>query len=411
MKIFNWEGFEGNLPRNGIVEADSQEKAIQMISKQGIIVTQISQVETEADEKSEEKPVKYKAKAIKNKDKIIFTKKLVTMVKSGLPILKTLKMLEEQAENKHLRVVANKIRTDVEAGTTLSDAFAEHNEVFDQVYINLLKAGESSGKLTIFLEKLVQHLAKIENIRKKVRGALMYPIIVFCVAIIVIIIMLVKVVPVFQAMFQSMGNELPGPTQFIVNVSEFVRDPSGGGVLVAILIGVVFVLRNFRKKNFEFRRKTDQLFLKIPLLGDVIIKSTLSKIAMISANLSAAGVSVIETFNIISKSISNIIFLEAFDGIKKGVTEGKSLSQLYSSYEIFPPTFHQMISIGEETGRLDEMLTAVANYYEEEFDMLVDKMTELLEPIMIVFMGVTVGFIIIAMYMPIFQIGKAVQGG
>ncbi len=411
MKIFNWEGFEGNILRNGMLEAESQDKAIQMISKQGIMVTQIFQVESESEEKAEEKPTKYKAKAIKNKDKIIFTKKLVTMVKSGLPILKTLKMLEEQAENKHLRIVANKIRTDVEAGTTLSDAFSEHYEVFDQVYINLLKAGESSGKLTVFLEKLVQHLEKIENIRKKVRGALMYPIIVFCVAIIVIIIMLLKVVPVFQAMFKSMGNELPGPTQFIVNVSEFVRDPSGGGVLLLMLIAVVVVLKNLRKKNFAFRKKTDRLFLKIPLIGDVIIKSTLSKIAMISANLSAAGVSVIETFNIISKSISNIVFLEAFDGIKKGVAEGKSLSQLYSSYEIFPPTFYQMISIGEETGRLDEMLTAVANYYEEEFDMLVDKMTELLEPIMIVFMGVTVGFIIIAMYMPIFQIGKAVQGG
>lgn len=409
MKLFNWEGFEGNLPRNGVVEADSQDKALQMLAKQGIIVTEILVVESEDAKNEQPKEIKYRAGRIKNKDKLIFTKKLATMIKSGLPMLKTLKMLEEQAENKELKIVANKIRVDVEGGLTLSAAFSEHNEVFDQVYINLLKAGETSGKLPTFLDKLVQHLDKIEKIRKKVRGALMYPIIVFCVAIIVIIIMLLKVVPVFQSMFKSMGHDLPGPTQFIVNVSEFVRDPMGGGLLLAIIVGTFYFLKSLRKKNLKFRKRTDKLFLKTPLLGDVIIKSTLAKIAMISANLSAAGVSVIESFNIISKSISNIIFLEAFEEIKKGVTEGKNLSALYSAHEVFPPTFHQMISIGEETGRLDEMLSAIATYYEEEFDMVVDRMTELLEPIMIVFMGVTVGFIIIAMYMPIFQIGKAVQ--
>lgn len=411
MKLFNWEGFEGNLPRSGILEAESQEKALQMLAKQGITVTDISVAEEAEEDKPQEKTIRYNAKRIKNKHKVIFTKKLGTMIKSGLPIMKTLVMLEEQAENKDLKTVANKIRTDVENGISLSDAFAIHEDVFDQVYINLLKAGEKSGRLTTFLDKLVQHLEKIEKIRKKVKGALMYPIIVLVVAIIVILIMLIKVVPVFQGMFKSMGNDLPGPTQFIVDVSAFIRDPAGGGVLLAIIVATFYTLKTLRKKNMAFKKKTDKLFLKTPLLGDVIIKSTLSKIAMISSNLSAAGVSVIETMDIISKSISNIVFLEALAEVKKGVSEGKNLSDLYAAHEIFPPTFHQMISIGEQTGRLDEMLGAVANYYEEEFDMVVDRLTELMEPIMIVFMGATVGFIIIAMYMPIFQIGKAVQHG
>ncbi len=411
MNLYNWEGFEGNLPKSGILEAESQEKALQMLARQGITVTDLVVAESLEEEAKQEKVIKYNYKRIKNKDKVIFTKKLATMIKSGLPIMKTLAMLEEQSENKDLRIVANKIRSDVENGISLSDAFALHDQVFDQVYINLLKAGETSGKLTIFLDKLVQHLEKIEKIRKKVKGALMYPSIVFAVAIIVILIMLVKVVPVFQGMFKSMGNELPGPTQFIVDVSEFMRDPAGGGVLVLVIIGILYALKTMRKKNLAFRKKTDRLFLRTPLLGDVIIKSTLSKIAMISSNLSAAGVSVIETMNIIGKSISNIVFIEALEEVKKGVSEGKNLSELYAAHEVFPPTFHQMISIGEQTGRLDEMLGAVANYYEEEFDMVVDRLTELLEPIMIVFMGVTVGFIIIAMYMPIFQIGKAVQSG
>ncbi|HCR86565.1 MAG TPA: pilus assembly protein PilC [Alphaproteobacteria bacterium] len=393
-----------------MVEADTEEKAIAQISKQGIIVTEINLLqgkETGSEQKNKLK--EYKASKIANKDKVIFTKKLATMIKSGLPIMKTLKMLEEQAENPHLKLVAHSIRTSVEGGNTLSEAFSEHKLVFDTIYINLIKAGETSGKLTVFLSKLVIHLEKIEKIRKKVKSALMYPAILLIVAFIVILIMLLKVVPVFQQMFSSMGHDLPGPTKAIITVSEFFRDPSRGGVLFLVLFVIFYSVKKLKQKNKNFKEMWDYRILKVPLIGDVIIKSTLSKIAMIMANLSAAGVSVIESLNIIGKSITNVIFLKSFEEIKRGVTEGKTLSYLFSQHEVFPATFHQMIAVGEETGRLDEMLESIASYYEEEFDMVVDRLTELLEPIMIVFMGVTVGFIIVAMYMPIFQIGNAVQ--
>lgn len=413
-KIFSYDGFEGNNPKKGMVEAESPEKAIQQLTKQNIIVINIEEYSGatgNGEEKNSKELNTYKAKKIKNKDKVLFTKKLATMVKSGLPILKTLRMLEEQAENKHARVVAKQIRQTVEGGSTLSDAFAMHAEVFDQVYINLLKAGESSGKLNTFLDKLVIHLEKIEKIRRKVKGALMYPSILLFVAISVIALMLVKVVPVFQKMFSNMGNELPGPTRAIVAISEFIRDPSGGGVLVLCIVGFVFGFKKLKKNNKKFKQKYDEKILKVPIIGDVIVKSTLAKVAMISSNLSAAGVSVVETLNIVSKAIGNVVFLQAFEEIKKGVTEGKQLSKLYSLNPVFPPAFWQMLEVGEETGRIDDMLNAVANYYEEEFDLVVDRLTELLEPIMIVFMGITVGFIIVAMYMPIFQIGKVVTGG
>jgi type IV pilus assembly protein PilC len=410
MKLYNWEGFENNIPRSGMVEAVDKDKAIAQISRQGIIVTEIIEIENEEEEKKNKgKLKKYNPRKIKNKDKIIFTKKLATMVRSGLPIMKTLRMLEDQAENPHLQLVAKTIREDVEGGNTLSDAFNQHKNVFDIIYINLLKAGESSGKLTVFLDKLVIHLDKIEKIRRKVRGALMYPIILFFVALAVITLMLVKVVPVFQQMFSSMGHDLPAPTQAIVNISEFVRDPSKGGVAVLTIFAIIYIIKKLREKNAKFKEKFDEKLLHIPLIGDVIIKSTLSKIAMIMANLSSAGVSVIESLNIISRSLANIVFLKALEEIKKGVAEGKQISFLFSSHKVFPPTFYQMIAVGEETGRLDEMLESIANYYEEEFDIVVEKLTELLEPIMIVFMGITVGFIIVAMYMPIFQIGKAVN--
>ncbi len=410
-KIFNWEGFEGNSEKGGMISASSSEDAIAQLEKQGIMVTAVSVANPSGNhsDDTEDLSEKYNPKKVKNIDKMVFTKKLSTMVKSGLPIMKTLKMLEEQAEKKDIKIIAGQIRRHVESGSTLSEAFEQHDKVFDSVYINLLKAGESSGKLTIFLEKLVIHLDKIEKIRRKVKGALMYPMILMCVAIAVIMLMLIKVVPVFQQMFGNMGHELPGPTQLIVNISEFIRDPAQGGIVVLGIIISVIVFKNLRKKNENFNQWFDKKILKVPLVGDIIVKSTLSKVAMISANLSAAGVAVIESLGIVAKSITNRTFLDAFDDVKKGISKGQNLSKLYSENEIFPPTFHQMIQVGEETGRLDEMLESIALYYEEEFDLVVDRLTELLEPIMIVFMGLTVGFIIVAMYMPIFEIGKVVS--
>jgi type IV pilus assembly protein PilC len=412
-KVFSYDGFEGNNPKNGMVEAESPEKAIDQLTRQGIIVINIQEAQgiKGSSEDNATTGDTYKVKKIKNKHKVLFTKKFTSMVKAGLPILKTLRMLEDQTENKHLRVVAKQIRKTVEGGATLSEAFSLHDGVFDQVYINLLKAGESSGKLTVFLDKLVIHLEKIEKIRRKVKGALMYPMILVVVAISVIALMLLKVVPVFQKMFSSMGHELPGPTMAIISISEFLRDPTKGGTVLFIVVAAFFTVKTMRKKSAKFREKFDRLLLKTPLVGDVIIKSTLSKIAMVTSNLSAAGVSVVESLNIVSKTVRNVIFLQAFDEIKKGINEGKNLSKLYSEHEVFPPTFWQMIAVGEETGRIDDMLNSVAIYYEEEFDLVVDRLTELLEPIMIVFMGITVGFIIIAMYMPIFQIGKVVSSG
>ena len=411
-KVFSWEGYQGTTEKSGMVEAETAEQASDKLARDGIIVTNIEEVEKNnpQEEGAENANQKYNPSKITNKDKVIFTKKMATMIKSGLPIMKVLQMLSEQAENKNMRILARQIKRDVEGVSTLSVAFEQHPKVFDQVYINLLRAGESSGKLTTFLDRLVVNLEKIEKIRRKVKSALMYPIILLSVAIIVILIMLIKVVPVFQQMFSSMGHSLPGPTQLIVDISEFIRDPSKGGMLLLGIVAIFVVVKQAKKKSQSFRERFDRLVLKIPLIGDVIIKSTLSKIAMVSANLSSAGVSVIESLNIISKTVNNIIFLEAFEDIKQGVAKGQNVSKLYSEHEVFPPTFYQMISVGEETGRLDEMLESVALYYEEEFDLVVDRLSELLEPIMIVFMGVTVGFIIIAMYMPIFEIGKVVQG-
>ncbi len=414
MTLYRWQGIEGAQHAEGEIAAATMAEAKKQLLARKVILTQLAPVAApKAKGKKKEAAIRetYKPRKIKGKELMIFSKKFATMIQAGLPILKTIRMLENQADNPHFKSVIHKIYIDVESGGTLSDAFAKHPRVFDSIYVNLLRAGETSGKLTLFLRRLVVQIEKAQKLKSKVRGALMYPIILMVVALAVILLMLIKVVPVFQKMFASMGHDLPGPTQFIVNVSEFFRNPAQGGVLILAILGLIFGARYLIAHNRKCRRKFHEILLKTPLLGLIIQKSTLSKIAMIHGNLSAAGVSILEAIDIIASTVRNLVYQEAFEYIKGGVAEGKPLSALYGECAIFPPSFSQMIAVGEETGNMDEMFDSIARYFEEEFDMAVDAFTEMLEPFMIVFMGITVGFIIIAMYMPIFQVGKMVSGG
>ncbi len=414
MAIFRWQGIEGGEHCGAEVEAGSREEVMQQLLARGIILLGVEEVQESGEEGVEqaaaaEKP--YKARKIKSRELMIFSKKFATMVEAGLPILKTLHMLVDQAENKHFRQVISQILRTVEAGSTLSDAFSAHPQVFDTIYINLLRAGEESGKLTLFLKRLVVHIEKTEKIRSKVKGALIYPIVLMTVAFCVILVMMIKVVPVFQKLFSSMGHDLPVPTQMIIAVSEFVRNPAKGGTVAVAVVLVVMGFRYLVKHNINLRRKLHAKALQLPIFGEVIKMSVLSKIAMVEGNLSAAGVPVLESLDIIASIVSNLIYKEALIQVKQGISEGKNLSELYAGHKVFPATFSQMIAVGEETGNMDEMFAAIAHYYEEEFDMVVERLTEMLEPIMIVFMGITVGFIIVAMYMPIFQIGSVISGG
>lgn len=422
MAIFQWKGIEGSQVSSGEIEARNSAEANQKLRDRKVIVTNMVLISGKEEDvpASGSAPVgrksqavikakkEFKGKQIKVKMLVIFTKKFSSMMESGLPILRTLKMLESQQEDKNFKWVVRSILNDVESGSSLSEAFAEHPTVFDNVYVNLIKAGEASGKLTVFLRKLVIQLEKTEKIRAKVKGALRYPIILLCVAGGVIGIMMIKVVPVFQGMFSSMGHSLPGPTQLIVDISDFLRDPAQGGVLVGMIVAVIVACKYLIRHNIMVKRFADKMVLKIPIIGEIIHKSTLSKIAMIQGNLAAAGVAVIEAIEIIEKTITNSVYTDALAIVKDGVMSGNQLSALYSTCPVFPPTFYQMLAVGEETGKMDEMFEATAQYYEEEFDMAVDHLTEALEPIMIIGMGITVGFIIVAMYMPIFQMGKMV---
>lgn len=445
MPYYHWKGTDGSQDLEGDLEAANEDDAAAQLQQKGIIPTELMSLggkETAAEPpKEEEQPsvptstpsplaasnpaapdptpedeepleINFRPKKVKNKELVVFTKKLATMVNAGLPILKTLEMLRAQSETPNFQKVVHHIYKGVESGRTLSEAFMQFPTVFDTVYINLLRAGETSGKLTTFLFKLVIQIEKAEAIRKKVKKALMYPIILTCVAVAVIALMMVKVVPIFADMFDSMGGALPGPTQLIVDFSNFLRDPAKGGTIAFAAIFGIISLKYTLKKSINFKRKFDGMMLKLPVIKNVIKTSTLAKIAMIQGNLSAAGVSVLDSLDIIARSMSGEPYRDTFIDIKQGVAEGKTMSALYAAHEhLYPPTFSQMLSVGEETGNMDGMFESTALYFEEEFDSAVDAMTEMLEPIMIVFMGLTVGFIIVAMYMPIFQMGQMVSGG
>ena len=407
--VYKYKGIQSNKYTDGTVEALNKDEAAFKLKEDKIIITSLDRISGEEVVVEEGKKAKRIKKKVPIHEVIVFTKKLETMVRAGLPILETISMIEEQTEQKTLKQIIGQIHNDVESGTPLSDAFAKHPYVFNNVYINLLRAGESSGKVDLFLSKLVIGMEKDEKIRSSIKGALTYPIVLLVVAMAVIILMMVFVVPVFQDMFKGVPGGLPATTQIVVNISEFMRDPMGGGLSAIIFIIIGFSLSALVKSNYKIRRSWHNLVLKLPLFGELIQKSALSKISMIQGNLTAAGVPVIESLDISASSVDNIIIKEAMVDIKRGVFSGEPLSKLFESRKtVFPMTFTAMVSVGERTGNMEEMFESIARYYEEEMDVTIAQLTSMLEPIMIVFMGITIGFILVAMYTPMFQMGQTI---
>ena len=329
------------------------------------------------------------------------------MVKAGLPILNVLSMLRDQLESPAMKDVVEDIRKSLEGGVTLSTCFSKYPELFDNVYINLIKAGEASGKLDIFLMKLVESLEKREKVKKKIKSALTYPVVMFTVAITVMVFMLIKVVPVFAQMYEGMGVALPTPTAVIMNASDFMRGQGGLTLFIVLAVGF-FSFKYVTSKIPKVRYWWHGRVLKMPVFGDMILKSLIARISLIMGNLSSAGVNLLESLEIAKQVSNNDVVTLAIENVKKGVFSGDTLTKLFLKEPTFPPTFSQLISVGEQTGNLDEMFNSVSSYYEEEFDTAVDNMSSLIEPIMIVFMGTMIGGLMIAMYSPIFNVGSII---
>ena len=409
MLNFQYKGISQGKYVEGEIEAINNAEAAHKLKEQKVIITKLIEFKKKkkVDKKKEKISFSF-GTGVKAKEILIFCKQFATMLRAGLPVLNTLNMLDEQTKAPNMKKIIVTIRKDLEAGNALSKCFSNHPKIFDTVVVNLIKAGEASGKLDTFLQRIVISLEKREKIKSQIKSALFYPGVLLSVAILVTIFMLIKVVPVFVTMYEGMGVDVPASTAAIMSASDFMRSASGGGLTLVIFVVSIIGLRYLIKTNYKIRKGWHQFTLKIPVFGNLIQKSILAKVSLVLGNLSQAGVDLLESIDIAKSVTNNTVVVEALENVKKGVFSGETLTKLFAKEKIFPTTFSQLISVGEQTGSLDEMFGAVASYYEEEFDTAVANLATLIEPIMIVFMGITIGGLMIAMYAPIFNVGAII---
>jgi type IV pilus assembly protein PilC len=406
---FAYKGISLGKYVEGEIEALNNTEAAHKLKEQKVIITNLKESKKKVPfVKKERTPITF-GTGIKAQEILIFCKQFGTMLRAGLPVLNTLEMLEGQTKRPPMKKVIQTIKKDLESGNALSKCFEKHPKVFDTVVVNLIKAGEASGKLDTFLTKIVINLEKREKIKSQIKSALFYPGVLFSVAILVTIFMLTNVVPTFVNMYEGMGmaDDLPTPTAVIMAMSEFVSSWKGVFLLIFLILFVVG-FKFLISKNYNIKKKWHQVMLKLPIFGNLINKSILAKVSLVLGNLNQAGVDLIESIDIAKSVTDNVVIIEALENIKKGVFSGRSLTELFNKETVFPATFTQLISVGEQTGSLDEMFGSIAIYYEEEFDVAVSNLASLIEPIMIVFMGITIGGLMLAMYAPIFNVGAII---
>ena len=405
--MYAWKGLKNNTFASGQIEAENKEEAIFALKQDGTIVTTIDDDAPKKETEAKVKKVPRGGLKIEDKELLLFTKKLTTMMKAGLAIVPALEMLKVQSENPKFTPIIDDLLLQISSGIPLSASFEKYPTVFDNVYINLVKAGEVSGNLDTFLERITLNLEKTISIKKAIKSAMMYPIILLCVAVSVVGVMMIFVVPVFVDIFGNAGVELPAATQIVMAMSDFLRSWTAPIILGAIF-GVIMIIKKALQRNLPLMQKFDKAIMKIPVLGQLISDSIMARITMVLANLIAGGVNLIEAMEIVKNSIGNTQIQSSLEKVKRDIFSGKPFSSALRDTKDFPETMCGFIEVGEETGKLNEMLTTVSLYYEEEFDNSVDSFSQLLEPLMIVFLGLVIGFILVAMYTPIFKMGTAV---
>jgi type IV pilus assembly protein PilC len=401
MPIYEWQGktLKGET-RTGVSRAESEPMLRALLRRDGVIVTK-SAVKKETARKEKYNP----KKKISAMNVVLFTRQLSTMITSGLPLVQALDILANQIEDKDLRGIVREIKEKIESGSRFADALRDYPQCFDALYVNLVVAGEEGGMLDTVLSRLAVYMEKSVKLIKKVKSAMIYPISIIVVAIGVVMILLIFVIPVFEGMFKEMGGSLPAPTQIVVNLSRFVKATIH--YMIGALIIAVFLFRRYYKTD-SGRRKIDRLILKVPLFGVLAIKASVARVTRTLATLLSSGVAILESLVIVAKVAGNKVVEEALIVARARISEGKSMSEPLQESGVFPPMVVQMIQVGESTGALDNMLNKVADFYEEDVDNLVTNLTAMMEPMIMMFLGVVLGGLIIAMYLPIFKLGSAV---
>ncbi|MBN2298230.1 MAG: type II secretion system F family protein [Deltaproteobacteria bacterium] len=397
MPVFVWEGklANGNIKR-GEIEADTKSAATMLLRRQRILPTKV---------KGKPKQITLFEQKVKTKDIVIFTRQFATMINAGLPLVQCLDILASQQPNPSLKKILGQIKQDVEGGSTFADALGKHPKVFDNLYVNLVAAGEIGGVLDTVLNRLAVYMEKNEALKNKVKSAMTYPIIVLCVAFGVVSVLMLFVIPTFQDMFQQFGAALPGPTQLVVDLSHFFRNY--WYVMLCVIILLIIGFKWFGKQE-KGRFYLDTIALKLPIFGPLIRKVAVAKFSRTLGTMISSGVPIMDGLEITSKTAGNVIVENAIRSVRSAISEGRSMSEPLEQTGIFPGMVVQMISVGEATGAMDQMLSKIADFYDEEVDAAVDALTSALEPMLMVFLGGIIGFVVVAMYLPIFKMAGAV---
>ena len=400
MPVFNYTArtLTGEL-QSGSIDLPSHDDVVAHLRKNRMIVVKVQQAPKDIK-------IDLFAKGISTRDIVIFTRQFATMINSGLPLVQALDILAEQSENKALKDVTRAVVYDVESGHTLADALRKHPKAFTELYVNMVAAGEAGGILDTILLRLATFMEKNDALVRKVKGAMIYPAVIFSVAGIAIVILLIFVIPVFQDMFAGIGQQLPLPTRVVIGASNILKGfwwAIGGGIALAIY----GTKRYYATPNGKLA--LDRLMLQFPVLGDLIRKSAVSRFTRTLGTLIASGVSILDGLEITAKTAGNRVIHDAVMESRASIAGGETIAAPLKKSQVFPPMVISMISVGEQTGGLDEMLSKIADFYDEEVDAAVEALLSLMEPVMIVVLGVVVGGMIIAMYLPIFNMINAVQ--
>jgi type IV pilus assembly protein PilC len=344
---------------------------------------------------------------IETRDLVIFTRQFATMIDSGLPLVQCLEILASQQENKTFKTILYKVKEDVESGSTFADALKKHPKAFDELYVNLVAAGEVGGILDTILNRLAAYIEKALKLKKQVKGAMVYPITIMAIAVVVVGVILVFVIPVFAKMFADFGGDLPVPTKIVIAISNWIKR-----YLILAIIGF-FMLSSAFKKYYATQggKKTiDALALKLPIIGPLIRKVSVAKFTRTLGTMISSGVPIMDGLEIVAKTSGNKIVEEAIYKVRQAISEGKTMADQLGVSGVFPPMVCQMIAVGEATGAMDTMLNKIADFYDDEVDDAVGALTSMMEPLLMVFLGTTVGGLVIAMYLPIFKLAGAAGG-
>ncbi|WP_271273549.1 type II secretion system F family protein [Aliamphritea hakodatensis] len=396
---FIWEGKDktGN-PSKGTIDAENLTIAKAQLRRQGLLPRKVRKQTSSVFSKA--------SKPIKPLDIALFTRQMATMLKSGVPLLQGFDIVSNGIEKIQLKKVINELKNDVNSGTSFAKALEKHPKYFDELFCNLVQAGEQSGSLETMLDRIATYKEKIESLKAKIKKAMTYPIAVIVIGVIVSAILLIKVVPQFESVFQSFGAELPAFTQFVVGLSVVAREWWFIALLAIIVSGYLF--QKSMQSSAKLRASVDRAVLKLPIIGKILHNSAIARFARTLSTTFAAGVPLVNALESAAGASGNIVYSTAIMQIKNGVSTGQSLKNAVNMTGLFPPMATQMIAIGEEAGSLDMMLDKIANFYEEEVDNAVDNLSSLIEPMIMAILGILVGGLVIAMYLPIFQLGSVI---